>query len=179
LTDSTDKSNGEKGLAAVGRIVAAHGLHGELKVALLTDSPERFRVMRTLFVFGGGSEETEPHQIESLRRMDRQILIKLRGVDDRNAAESLKGRFLGIPQDQRKPLPDDSFYPDQLIGLSAETEKGIRIGTVKDVLAYPAQNLLAVDCDGREVLIPMVKEIIKKVDLTSGKVVIDSIEGLF
>jgi len=76
-------------------------------------------------------------------------------------------------------LPDDAFYPDQLIGLRAETPDGSRIGTVTGVLPYPAQNLLSIDRDGREVLIPMVKEIIKKVDIPSGKVVIDSIEGLF
>ena len=53
------------------------------------------------------------------------------------------------------------------------------IGTVTGVLTYPAQNLLSVDRDGKEVLIPMVKEFIKKVDIPAGKVVLDSVEGLF
>jgi len=173
------KNKGDEALAAVGRIVAAHGLRGEVKAILLTDSPERISEIPRVFVYGEGSEAAESYEIEAVRPADRQVLIKLRGVDDRNAAESLRGRFLGIPQSKRKPLPDDAYYPDQLVGLRVETSDGNRIGTVTAVLPYPAQNLLSVDRDGREVLIPMVKEFVKKVDIPSGKVVIESVEGLF
>jgi 16S rRNA processing protein RimM len=180
LTDSDSKNGkGDEALVAVGRIVAAHGLRGELKAVPLTDWPERISQIPSLFVYGDGPKPAESHEIESVRPADRQVLIKLRGVDDRNAAESLKGLWLGIPQSKRKPLPENAYYPDQLIGLHAETPEGDRIGIVTAVLPYPAQDLLSVDREGREILIPMVKEFIKKVDLPSGKVVIDSVEGLY
>jgi 16S rRNA processing protein RimM len=182
LTNSDEKKGGGKGdetLVAVGRIVAAHGLRGELKVFPLTDSPERLPRMRSVFVYGEEPGASESFEIESVRTGGDHVLVKLRGVDGRNAAESMRGRWLGIPQSERRSPPDNAFYPDQLIGLRAETADGVPIGTVTGVLPYPAQALLSVDRNGSEVLIPMVKEIIKKVDIPSGIVVIDSIEGLF
>ena len=178
-SNKKDKGEGNESLVAVGRVGAAHGLCGEVKAIPLTDSPERMFESRSFFIFGDGPGAAESYGVESVRKGGRQVLIKLRGVDDRNAAESLRGRWIGIPQSERRPPPDNAFYPDQLIGLRAETSDGKLIGTVTGVLTYPAQNLLSVDRDGKEVLIPMVKEFIKKVDIPAGKVIIDSVEGLF
>jgi 16S rRNA processing protein RimM len=182
LTDSDiDKGEieGRESLVAVGRIAAAHGLKGEVKAVPLTDAPERFLEIQSVFVTSDGAGETRRYEVESVREGGRHFLVKLAGVDDRNSAESLRGAWLGIPQSERRAPPDGAFYPDQLSGLNVETETGEAVGTVIDVLRTGAQDLLSIDREGREILIPMVKELILRVDLDSRKVVIASIEGLF
>jgi len=164
---------------AVGRIVAAHGLKGEVKAVRLTDSEDRIRGLRSILVSMDGTAGAERHEIENIRESGRHFLIKLSGVDDRNRAESLKGAWLNIPQSERRTPGSDAYYPDQLTGLRVETSSGEAVGTVTGVLHTGAQDLLAVDRGGREVLIPMVGALIRRVDLDSGKIVIDSIEGLF
>jgi len=177
IKNSADE--GGESLVAVGRIVAAHGLKGEVKAVALTDSPERLREIRSVFVSREGSAGAELVKIASVRENGRQWLVKLDGVDDRTGAEALRGAWLSIPGSDRRNPPEGAYYPDQLAGLRVETETGEAVGTVSDVLRTGAQDLLAVDREGREILIPMVKALIKRVDLDSGKVVIDSIEGLF
>jgi 16S rRNA processing protein RimM len=174
-----EKREGEESLVAVGRIVAAHGLKGEIKAVPLTDSPERIFELRSVFVSRDGAGGADRHEIESVRESGRHLLIKLSGVDDRNRAESLRGAWLNIPESERRAPADNAFYPDQLAGLRVETASGEAVGTVTDVLRTRAHDLLAVDREGTEILIPMVKALIRRVDLDSGKVVIDSVEGLF
>lgn len=180
VTDSKNP-DGERGqsLVAVGRVVAAHGLKGELKAVPLSDSPERLKEIRSVFVSKDGSDEVSRFEIASVRDGGGMWLVKLNGVDDRNGAESLRGAWLSIPQSERRVPPEGAYYPDQLAGMRVETDTGEAVGTVSGVLRAGGRNLLAVDREGSEILIPMVKELIKRVDLDSGKVVIDSIEGLF
>ena len=163
----------------VGRIVAAHGLRGEVKAVPLTDSPERLFELRSVFVSREGSGGADRYEIESVREGGRHVLIKLRGIDDRSSAESLRGAWLNIPQSERLTPAGNAYYADQLRGLKVETGTGEAVGTVTDVLHTRAQDLLAVDREGREILIPMVKALIRRVDLDSGKVVIESVEGLY
>jgi 16S rRNA processing protein RimM len=164
---------------AVGRVRGAHGIRGEIKAIPLTDWPERIHEIRSVFLSGDAEEQGMWFEIERVRGSRKQILLKLRGVDDRNKAESFKSFWLQIPQAECKPLPENEYYIFDLKGLLVETAEGEAIGTVTDVLKLPIQDVLVVDRNGKEVLIPMVKDFIKRVDIPSGKVVIDFIEGLF
>jgi 16S rRNA processing protein RimM len=166
-------------LVAVGRVIAAHGLRGEVKAVPLSDSPERLKEIRSIFVLKDGPGGAERFEIASVRESGRMWLVKLNGVDDRTGAESLRGAWLSVPLSERRIPPEGAYYSDQLAGMRVETDTGVAVGTVSDVLRAGGRDLLAVDREGREILIPMVKELIKRVDLDSGKVVIDSIEGLF
>jgi 16S rRNA processing protein RimM len=85
-----EKREGEESLVAVGRIVAAHGLKGEIKAVPLTDSPERIFELRSVFVSRDGAGGADRHEIESVRESGRHLLIKLSGVDDRNRAEFIR-----------------------------------------------------------------------------------------
>jgi 16S rRNA processing protein RimM len=164
---------------AVGRVVGAHGLRGEVKTVPLNDRPERILEIRSVFLSGEAEILGERFDVEHARRADKLVLLKFRGVDDRNRAETLKGYWLNDPNGEVKPLAENEYYIFDLKGLLAETAEGRAIGRVVDVLKLPAQDALVVDRNGEEILIPMVKELVKRVDVPAGKVVIDFIEGLY
>lgn len=156
----------------VGRILRAHGTRGELKVELLSDFPERLSPGSTLMV---GEDKLT---VESTRGADPVKIIKFSGVDSRQSAEKLTGKYLSILFSERKSLDQDEFYEFELVGLKvfAEDEE---VGVVKDLKKGAAQDLLIVDTKkDKEMMIPFVKAIVKKVDLKHNRIDVEKIEGL-
>lgn len=164
----------------VGRVAKAHGITGELAIDVRTDSPElRFAdgsVLAARTRDGRRSDVT----IETARPHGTRLLVRFAEVPDRNAAEQLRGAVLLADTDD---LPatgdDDEFYDHQLAGLAAELADGTPCGTVREVLHTPGGELLALDHDGRELLVPFVRAIVPTVDLAGNRVVIEPPEGLF
>ena len=163
----------------VGRIGKAHGIRGDVTVEVRTDEPERrFVDGATLLV----QHDTHPPLvITDARDHSGRLLLKLEGVDDRNAAEALRGLILEADVDPNEvPEDEDEYYDRQLIGLSAQTKDGLELGTIADVVHLPGHDLLAVHSDlFGEVLVPFVQEIVTEVDLLDGIVIMDPPGGLF
>lgn len=164
------------GYLTVGRIVGAHGVGGEVKVALLTDYPERFRAGARLFL----ESETGaiPVEIASARPHKGMMLVKLAPVADRSAAESLRGRRLLIPEDQAMPLGEHENYAHDLIGLSVETPEGDILGELTEILFTPANDVYVVSGPLGEVLLPALRDVVRHVDLHQGKMIVQLPEGL-
>jgi 16S rRNA processing protein RimM len=164
------------GYLAVGLIAGAHGVGGEVKVALLTDYPERFRAGARLFL------ESEigaiPVEIASARPHKGMILVKLAAVSDRSAAESLRGRRLLIPEDQAMPLGEHENYVHDLIGLSVETLEGDSLGELTEILFTPANDVYVVSGPFGELLLPALRDVVRRVDLHRGKMIVEIPEGL-
>lgn len=169
--------SGVETLIAVGRIVRPHGICGEVKVASLSDWPELFEQYRSLYIEKEGGEG-KWIGVERGRTRGNQIILKLSGINNRNGAESLRGALLKVGRDDCLPIPEDTYYVFDIVGLSVRTTQGEIIGSVVDVLKMPAQDLYVVDNGEKEVLIPAVKAFIKKVDIQEGQIVIEPIEGL-
>ena len=151
----------------VARIVGAHGLKGYLKLALLTDFPNRIAEGERLKLDGEWVtvRATAVHQ-------DR-LMVQLDGVRDRSKAEALRGKTLEAP-DTKPELETDEFLVRDLVGCIVITSAGETLGEVTDVLPYPAQDVLVVG----ETLIPFVKAFIKDIDLTRRRVIADPIPGM-
>ena len=151
----------------VGRVSKAHGVKGALWVELLTDFPERFAPGSELDVGGramvvAGSEER-----------DGAVLVRFRGVEDRNAAEELVGLYCTLPLDAAKPLPADQFYHFQLVGLAVfDLRRQRELGRVEEVLSYAANDVLRVVNENREVLIPMIKTVVRSVNPAEGRIIV-------
>jgi 16S rRNA processing protein RimM len=164
----------------VGRIVRPHGVHGELTVEVRTDDPD-------LRLGVGAVLATEPAAAGPLtvarRRLHSgRLLLRFVGVDDRSAAEDLRGTLLVVDSAELPELPDpDEFRDHQLIGLSVIAPGGEQVGTVADVLHY-GQDLLVVDGEGKragaEILIPFVSAIVTDVDIPAGLLRVDPPPGL-
>lgn len=141
-----------------------------------TDEPERRFAAGSSVVCG-----PRTLKIAASRRHSGKWLISFEGFADRTAAESLHGLVLEVEIDPAElPGADDEFYDHQLVGLQARLgdANGAVVGTVTAVLHLPDQDTLALDVEGREVLVPFVTELVPVVDVRGGFVTVSDIPGL-
>lgn len=161
---------------AIGQVSGAFGIHGELKIAPLTDFPERFERTPTVYV----GERRSPYRVLEARLHKQQILLRLDGIAEADSAERLRGATLWIPSDQIMALSQDQFYVHDLIGMRVRHVNGNDLGTVADVLASPGNDLFVIQTrDGREALLPAVKAFITSIDASARLITVDPIPGLF
>lgn len=165
-------------LIAIGQVTKAQGLRGEIRIKPLTDFPERFQTLQDLFLCK--EDEIQIKSMESVRYANKNIIIKFKGVDTRTEAERLVGWTMKIEEHQTVELPEDTFFVHDVIGAAVFSDEETRIGRVTDVYQFPAQDLLVVksDTEGKEHLIPIVDEFIKKIDLKEKKIIVHVLDGL-
>jgi 16S rRNA processing protein RimM len=164
----------------VGRVAKAHGVTGELVVEIRTDDPDsRFAAGSSLRGRPSRGGPESRYLVESVRDHGGRLLVRLEGVADRNAAESLKGTVFLVDTAELPPIEDpDEFYDHQLEGLQVVTTSGAVVGTVAEVLHTAAGELLAVRTDDGEVLVPFVGAIVTSVSLAEQRIEIDPPDGL-
>ena len=161
---------------SVGLVIKPHGVRGQLKVEPLTDDPARFEQIKSVYVEKNG--EFSEYQVESCGFMPAIVLLKLKGIDDMSAAESLRGLYLWVPRSQAKPLEENEYYWADLIGLPAvfsDTEK--HLGTLVTILETPSNDIYVVKTPKeQEILLPALKQYIT-VEMEKGRILIHR-EGL-
>ncbi|ALG13028.1 ribosome maturation factor RimM [Kibdelosporangium phytohabitans] len=163
----------------VGRVAKAHGIRGELAVEVRTDSPEQRFAVGSVVAARLRDGSSRPLTLATIRTHGERLLVTFDEVPDRNGAEALRGALLLADTDALPPTDDpDEFYDHELEGLSAVLTDGTVVGVVREVVHSPAGELLAVDQDGREILVPFVREIVPEVDTAGRRVVLDPPEGL-
>ncbi len=171
---------GIDGEVLVGVAVRAHGLRGEVVVAVHTDSPEhRFAPGAALTARRAGGPDGIL-TVESSRPHSGRLLVRFVQVPDRDAAEALRGTRLVVGTAELAP-PDDpeEFHVHQLEGLRAELADGTVAGTVREVVHGPGGELLVLARpDAPDALVPFVRAIVPTVDLGGGRVVLTPPEGL-
>ncbi len=161
----------------IGKIVNAAALRGEVKVYHYSDYKERFEELDSVLLEHKG--KYEEYGIEGVRYQKKMVILKLKGVSDRNAAEALKERDIYITEADLRDLPEDTFYVKDLIGCNVvNIEDGSRIGVIADVLQNSAQDIYKIElASGKEALIPAVGEFVKEVDIEQKLVKIRLIPG--
>lgn len=162
----------------IGVITAPQGVRGAVRVLPLTDFPDRFHGLRRVFSRVG--EERTERRVEWVKRHPRGlILLKFDGINDRNAAEALRGVELQVPREEAAPLPEGAFYVFDLVGSEVQLPSGERIGELFDVLTTAANDVYVVRReDGKEVLIPAVRHVVKAIDTEARRIVVDPIPGM-
>ncbi len=167
----------------VGQITKPHGNRGELYVWPLTDRPDE------VFAPGGevllGDEDGDAPEgapvldIEAAREFKRGLLLKVRGVETRNAAEELVRRYLLVPVQALQPLAEGEVFYHQLLGATVETVDGAAVGTVREVYETEPAHLLEVESpEGRLHLVPFTERVVRRVEREARRIVIDPPEGL-
>ncbi|MBD2090429.1 ribosome maturation factor RimM [Microcoleus sp. FACHB-1515] len=170
------------GWIAIGKIVSAQGLKGELRVYPDTDFPDRFIRPGDRWLLRPGQSDPESVELKSGRYLDGKGLyvIRLAGISDRNAAEALRNCLILVREDDRPPLEAGEFHVLDLIGLLVfQQESQEAIGTVTDVI--PAGNDLlevVLKDSNQRVLIPFVEAIVPIVDLENRRIEINPPAGL-
>lgn len=171
----SDDTTGGDAQRVVGRIGRPHGLRGEVTVQVRTDFPEqRFTAGAQL-----RADTDRTLTVETVRPHGEALLVRFAGVADRDGAAGLRGLLLTVDATALPALDDpDEFYDHQLEGLAAVNSDGAALGTVREVVHAPASDLLVLETDRGEALVPFVRAIVLKVDLASGAVVLDPPAGL-
>ncbi|GEK78766.1 ribosome maturation factor RimM [Agrococcus baldri] len=166
----------------VGRLSRAHGLKGAIKIELYTDDPGRRFVPGARFALQVPTSSKwhgKSLELVELRVYNGSPVGFFAGVTDRTEAESLVKAVLWIEQDATELSSEpEAWYVHQLAGLDVWRD-GARIGRVVRVDALPAQDMLIVETQGNEVMVPFVKAIVPEVDLRAGRITVTPPAGLF
>jgi 16S rRNA processing protein RimM len=164
-------------LYAVGSIVKAFGIKGEVVVQHMTDSADRFRFLRSVWM-GADNHSAAEVRIEHVSLDSRGVRLKLKGIDGRSAAEALRGTMLFVDEKHRVPLPAGRYFVHDVIGLCVRDEQGNELGSVADVLHYPGNDIYVVRGNGNEFMIPAVREFVAAIDIARRTMTVHLIDGL-
>jgi 16S rRNA processing protein RimM len=162
LSLSSDRGERRIALAAV---AGAHGVKGELRLKLFSESAASLSAHRKLYV--GGAER----RLLAVRDGGKSAVARFEGIADRSAAEALRGSLIEVDRSALPPLGDGEYYHADLIGLPAVDRDGTPVGTVVAVENYGAGDLLEIELEGgKSSLIPFKDGI---ADLDDGRIVLD------
>ena len=167
LSPSEDKAE----RITIGKVGAVHGIRGEVRIIPLTDFVDRFMKMNVVMV------GNEPLHIESCRYHKQFVLLKFREYPTREDAMHLNGRLLTIARDEVAPLDEGEYYTFDIIGLTVFDPDGNELGRVDNILRTGSNDVYqAHSKDGKEVLIPALKSVVKAIDIAQGKMIVDLLE---
>jgi 16S rRNA processing protein RimM len=167
------------GVMAVGLIVGAHGLRGEVRVESHTDFPERFAAGNTLLM---GLALTEI-EIETSRPHKAFHLLQFSGVTNRTEAENLRGQWLFISNEDAAPLAIDTYWIHDIVGMAVKDAEGRLLGTVRQIIETGANDVYIVDPaagvnQGREILLPAIADVVQAVNLEERVILVELMPGL-
>jgi 16S rRNA processing protein RimM len=158
----------------IARILSPHGVKGEVQAELLTDFPERFGRLKTLYL----GEERRPEVLEGHRMHGRRILLKFARCDDCDQAGELRGELIYVPVEEAIPLGDDEYYLYEIVGLRVWTTEGEYLGRVVEVLHTGSNDVYVVREADEEILIPAISDVVLKIDVDEGRIEVRLTKGL-
>ncbi len=157
----------------VALVLGSQGTSGEIRVKSYTDVPTRFNPGQELCI------DQVPYRItdSSPARKD-QVVLKLEGIDTLAAAQELSGQWLTSPAQDSPELSAGEFFHFQLLGLQARTEEGEELGTLLEIIQTGSNDVYRIEKDGRELLLPAISQVIRRVDLSAGVMIVKLLEGM-
>jgi len=162
---------------AIARIIRSRGNRGEVVVELHTDFPERFSLLKRVWVeFPDGRRESL--ELENCWDHQGRQVLKFRAIDTISDAEKLAGAWIEIEPEQAMPLPAGAYWDRDLIGCRLRTNDGRFVGVVKDVLRIAGNDQLVVAGDQGEFMVPAVAAFCKEISIARKEIVVDLPEEL-
>ncbi|MBL4930857.1 ribosome maturation factor RimM [Clostridium paridis] len=152
----------------IGQIVNSHGIKGEVKVLPLTDDVMRFKKLKSILI---GDIE---YKIESCKFQKDRVILKLEGIEDMNSALKLKTKYLKVQRKDAVKLPEDTYFIADLIGCNIYDTNDTLIGKIYDVIKTGSNDVYWIK-EPKEVLIPVLKEIVLDINIEDAKIVIKPI----
>lgn len=161
----------------IGQIVNHFGIKGMVKVNPYTEDISKFEKLKNILLEKEG--KLTQIEIEEVKYSKNQILLKIKGINTIEEAEKYRGCYLKIARKDAKKLPKDTYFIADLIGLSVYTEEGILLGKVDDIYNSGANDIYVVKAEnGKQILLPAIKDVIKQVDLEQEKIIVHLLKGL-
>jgi len=161
----------------VGAVTTTHGIAGEVKVFPTTDDPKRFRRLKSVLLdTGRGMTELE---ITSVKFFKNMVILKFKDYDRIEDVVKFKGKSLYVTREHAVKLKKNEYFIADLVGMDVFTEDGARLGRLTDVLQTGANDVYEVTLDdGRQVLIPAIRDCILRVDVEQNEMKVHLLEGL-
>ncbi len=148
------------------RILAVKGLRGAVKVEPLTDWPDHLAAGASVYL----EDESEPRVIRRAERGGRSTALSLAGIETREAAEPLVGRYLEVEAGE---LPAGTYYWHQLVGLVAYDVVGRPLGDVVEIFRAGENEVYRISDGNRETLVPALRSVVRDIDIVAGRMVVD------
>jgi len=163
----------------VGKIVNTHSLKGEVKVISSTDFEEQRFEKGTELLITRGNQVVKEVTVESYRTHKNNLLVKFVGIDSIEEAEKLKNLQIKIDSDNIGELEENEFYFHEIIGCEVFDENGKSLGEISEILTPGANDVWVIKTqNGKEILIPYIEDVVKKIDVENKKIDIEVMEGL-
>jgi len=177
VTDTrAETRGGEPETLEIGRVSKAHGILGEVRITPHWDQSDRVADASRLWLTLAG--RTSAYEVERARAVPRAFLVKLRGIDDRNAAEALHGATVSMERAALSPLEPGEYYLADLVGAQVVGPEGI-VGEVKSVVSHPTVDVVVVQTpDGKTVEQPLTEPWLTRVDVAEKRIELNSLDGL-
>lgn len=164
-------------LLQVGIISSTHGVRGEVKVFPTTDDVNRFKKLKEVLLDTG--KEQLSMKIEHVKFFKQFVILKFEGIDNINEVEKYKGKSLYVTREHAVKLKKDEYYIADLIGICVSDESGEELGTLTDVMETGANDVYVIAMkDGRELLLPAIRQCILEVDIEQMRMKVHLLEGL-
>lgn len=161
----------------LGQIVNVKGLKGEVKVNSFTDDNTKFERIPKVFI--KRKENLTEYEIEKVGYNKNQVIIKFKNIDTVEEAEKLRNSYIVVDREIFGELPEGVYYIADLIGLDVFTESNEYLGKVDDIFSTGSNDVYVVKDElGKQKLLPGIDEVIKVIDIESGKIIVNLIEGL-
>lgn len=161
----------------IGVISSTHGIKGEVKVFPTTDEVNRFKKLKEVYL-DTGKEHLILHP-ESVKFFKQFVILKFKEFNDINEVEQYRNKSLLVDREHAVKLKKDEYFIADLMGLKVMTDEGEQLGILKDVLQTGANDVYIVETsEGKEVLLPAIKECVLKVDVEAGEVLVHIMPGL-
>ncbi|NDJ51884.1 MAG: 16S rRNA processing protein RimM [Chloroflexi bacterium] len=159
----------------VGQITRPHGVRGEVAIKVLTDYPGRLQALKTLYL----GDDHQPYEVQRLRPHRGGLIAQFVGINDRDEAEHLRRLYVKIHINDAVPLEDGEYYLFQIQNMLVVTEDGEELGRITNIIETGANDVFVISsASGREILIPAIPDVIRKVDTDAGVMTIHVLDGL-
>ena len=156
----------------IGKISAPHGVRGEVRIVPLTDFPERFENLKTVFL-----EDDSKMELESVKFSNKFIIAKFKNINSRNDIEIFNGKLLMLNRSDIPSLPEGEYYNFDIIGLEVIDDKGSKLGKITEVLKTGSNDVYVVE-GKKQILVPALKKVVKEINLTDGFMKVELLEEL-
>ncbi len=177
MSERTPSQRSLPDFVVIGRVKRAHGIKGKLSVEPITDDPQRFKLLKSVFLSKEDGQRIS-FAVEEAQVSGKGVLLSLAEMQSREKAEKWRGAYVEIPRAECLPLPEGDHYYFELVGLEVITTEGQKIGVLEDFILAPAGDVYVVKQKDREILIPAIAEVIERIDFERGVMVINPIDGL-
>ncbi|MBI4496084.1 MAG: 16S rRNA processing protein RimM [Deltaproteobacteria bacterium] len=172
-----NSSSSPEGLLLIGRVIKPRGLKGQINVIYFGEGGKAFSPGQVIYIqdLQGGCR---PFSIILSRLRRNVVTLALQGMDRIEEAQGLMGRSVYVTKESLESLPPGEYYWYQLLGLTVKTEEGKELGRLEEILPTGSNDVFVIRREGREVLIPAIEEVIVRINLAEGTMVIRPMGGL-